>query len=108
MDNHGRLISRPSGKCLDVKGYRYRLEYLTLQLFTCEDPDWDHTDHVWYFWYHSGTRYFRIWNKYTRKCVDILGWADSGNGANAQQYSCTESYYMRGTDHWWEKVYTNY
>ncbi len=107
MDQYGRLISRASRKCLDVKGYRNAADRTNLQLFRCENPSWSETDHLWDFESHPGTRYFRIRNRHTRKCVDVKGWSETANSVNIQQFRC-EAFEYPATDHWWEKVIVDY
>ncbi len=103
MDNYGRLISRPSGKCLDVPGYISTLDETHLILYTCEEPNDPFTDHIWKFEFHEGTRYFRIRNVNTNKCVDTVGISDPSNGVNVQQYRCLAL--GDGVDQWWEQVF---
>ena len=107
LDNHGRLISRPSGKCLDVLGENPSTQCkVNLLLFTCEAPNYL-TDHIWQFEleYHAGTSYFLIRNKLTGRCVDTLGVSNLENGANVVQCNCGNIF--NEADMFWEKVFTD-
>ena len=105
QDRYGRVVSRPGAMCLDVNGFRNPENGQNIKLFTCEAPDWNRTDHVWYLDYSFGTNFFRIKNMYTGKCVGVKRNADPTNGTNVQQFDCHDDL---DTDHWWEKVPVSY
>ncbi len=105
LDNHGRLLSRPSGKCLDVLGNSPSTNFfINLMLLSCEDPNYP-TDHIWEFQYHAGASYFRMRNKSTGKCVDTLGVSNPENGVNVIQCGCGTI--TNEADEFWEKVFTD-
>ncbi len=107
MDIYGRLSSRPSKKCIDVRGYRSTSPGQNLAIYWCEDPYGHNSDHVWFFEYQPGTRFFRIQNYHTGLCLDVAGMADPSEAVNIEQNVC-EGYYSNGTDQWWEKVKVDY
>ena len=105
QDIYGRVVSRPAAMCLDVQGYRNPDNHQNIMLFTCEAPDWNNTDHVWYLDYRFGTNFFRIKNVYTGKCADVVGVTNPMNGTNIDQFDCNDNI---NSDHWWEKVPVDY
>jgi len=110
---NGHLVSRPSGKCLDVAGWCSKRNTQQIQIHTCETSGsfFGQTDHYWTYEYQDGT-HFRIRNKCTGQCVDVNGWSPARNGVNIHQHPC-ENWGQRDTgwfgkggpsDHWWKFV----
>ena len=78
-------------------------DLINLMLFTCDEPNDPSTDHIWEFEFHEGTRYFRIHNVNTDKCVDTNGKSDPSNEVDVQQYRCVALEDEAGQ--WWEQVF---
>jgi len=114
ISGNGHIISRPSGKCLDLLGMCNKLGLTRIQIHSCETTGnfWGSTDHYWNLKYHND-EFFRIENRCTGKCADVDGWSRADNGRTIHQWACEEFDTMGGggwgkpvrpSDHWWKFV----
>jgi hypothetical protein len=108
---NGQLISRPSGKCMDVAGW---CRGGNIAIVTCEAPGTRNSDHFWTF-DKSGTDgvHFAIKNNCINQCLDVDGWSNSNNGRQIHTVNCehwgkidNQGWFASGgaTDHFWKFV----
>merc|ERR1712227_357603 len=89
ISGNGHIISRPSGKCLDLLGMCNKLGLTRIQIHSCETTGnfWGSTDHYWNLKYHND-EFFRIENRCTGKCADVDGWSRADNGRTCVEGVC--------------------
>jgi len=108
---NGQLVSRPSGKCMDVAGW---CRGGNIAIVTCEAIGTRNSDHQWTF-DKSGTdgTHFSIKNNCIGQCLDVDGWSNNRNGRQIHTVNCeswgqkdTGGWFSTGgvTDHFWKFV----
>lgn len=91
ITGNGHIMSRPSGKCLDIAGMCNKLGLARIQIHSCEYTGnfWGSTDHYWNLKYHND-EFFRLENRCTGKCADVNGWSNAKDGQTIHQWGCED------------------
>jgi len=95
---NGQLVSRVSGKCMDVHGMCKNGLFdrnPNVQIRTCEAPGTTdnhgrQSDHFWQFNDADALGHFSIFNQCVEKCLDVVGWSVDKNGQQINMLRCEE------------------